>query len=182
MRARWLVGSLLLACAAWQGAAHAQINNEAYSDYFLFGRFGEVCTMCEVTVLCGATDVPPDSRVVPESGTFTIYHLQTRTFWSQISTIWEWFVANFSSESLAAKGHTRPVYVYQVSGDEWAGPNVVEARLLLEPGRLEFGDRYIDRTNQRWIDANSGAPAGYCSRLPLWDALAVINRQTGQVR
>ena len=170
----------LLACVAWTGIASAQVNNEAYRDYFLFGRFGEVCTMCEVTVLCQSGDAPPAVTAVPESGRFTVYHLQTRTFWSQISTIWEWFVTNFSSESLAAKGHMRPVHVYEVDGESWAGPEVVEARLLLEPGRLEFGDRHIDRTNQRWSVAMTGEAAGYCTRLPLWDVLAVIDTKTGR--
>ena len=77
--------------------ALAQVNNPAYADYFLVGRFGEICTMCEAVVMCeaGENDTPHDA--IPAEGSFKLYYLQTRTFWSQIATIWEWFVANFNS-------------------------------------------------------------------------------------
>jgi hypothetical protein len=81
--------------------AVSQVNNPAYADYLLVGQFGEICTMCEAVVLCKATDRNAPYEDIPEHGSFTIYHLQTRTFWSQIATIWEWFIANFDSDSLA---------------------------------------------------------------------------------
>jgi hypothetical protein len=34
--------------------AHAQVNSDAYRDYFLIGQFGEVCTLWEAVVLCEA--------------------------------------------------------------------------------------------------------------------------------
>ena len=97
------IGTALMAMLL-SGQAGAQVNMDAYRDYFLVGRFGEVCTMCEVTVLCEGVDAIPEYSQIPADGTFTVYHLQTRTFWSQVSTIWEWFIANFSSASLAARG------------------------------------------------------------------------------
>ena len=152
----------------------AQVTVEAYRDYFLYGRFGEVCTMCEVTVLCQAgASLPPDDAV-PSQGDFTLYHLQKRTFWSQMSTIWEWFVSNVSQDALAARGHTRPVHVYRVTGGSWSPREIVEARLVLNPAVLEFGDRNIDRGTRAWTGADTDAGLGFCSRLPLWDALESI--------
>jgi hypothetical protein len=164
----------LIAGFCLSGTANAQVNMDAYRDYFLVGQFGEVCTMCEVVVLCETGAEVPQDQVVPASGTFTLYDLQTRTFWSQISTIWEWFISNFRQDELAAQGHTRPVHVYEVTDGVWPAMEVIEARLILDPGVIEFGDHTIDRVTSAWQDAATGTAIGYCSRLPLWDALEVI--------
>ena len=158
--------------------AQAQVNNPAYADYFLVGQFGEVCTMCEVIVLCSddVNDSPRD--VLPETGNFTVYYLLTRTFWSQVSTIWEWFIANFSSAPLAQRGHTRPVHIYAVTEGQWQPREIIEARLILDPGVLELGDTYVDRVNSQWHAAGAQQPIGYCQRLPLWDALEIIGQQS----
>jgi hypothetical protein len=44
----------LLVAWLWVGQAEAQVKIDRYRDYFLVGQFGEVCTMCEVIVLCEA--------------------------------------------------------------------------------------------------------------------------------
>lgn len=171
---RACAGLGLLAAVTLAVPARAQVTDDAYRDYFLYGRFGEVCTMCEVIVLCQAGESVPREDAVPSRGDFTLYHLQKRTFWSQMSTIWEWFVSNVSPDALAARGHTRPVHVYRVTGGSWSPREIVEARLVLDPGVLEFGDRNIDRVTRAWIGANTDAGPGFCSRLPLWDALESI--------
>ena len=130
--------------------------------------------MCEVVVVCAAGDEPPSDAAVPEGEDFTLYHLQTRTFWSQVSTIWEWFVSNFSAEGLATRGHTRPVHVYEVSGGRWSARQIIEGRLILDPGVLEFGEFNIDRIDRSWQRADSGLRVGYCARLPLWESLESI--------
>ena len=48
--------------------AYGQVNNKAYADYFLVGQFGEVCTMCDVMVLCEAGATPPAHQSVPADG------------------------------------------------------------------------------------------------------------------
>lgn len=164
----------LLTAVLLSGPATAQVNIDAYRDYFLVGQFGEVCTMCEVTFICAAGDTPPDATAVPETGSFTLYDLQTRTFWSQISTIWEWFISNFSAAPLAARGHTRPVHVHKVEDGRWAPMEIIEARLVLDPGLLELGATHVNRVNREWLDAATGERLGYCERLPLWDTLDVI--------
>ena len=165
---------VLLAALTMAVGVRAQVNIDAYRDYFLVGRFGEVCTMCEVVVLCEAGGQAPSDDAVPAAGDFTLYHLQTRTFWSQISTIREWFIANFTEEDLAVRGHTRPVHVYEVAAGKWSARKVVEARLVLNPPAIEFGDHNIDRVSRAWQRADTGEAMGYCARLPLWDALESI--------
>jgi len=51
---------------------------------------------------------------------------------------------------------------------------------LLEPPLLEFGERRINRVSQGWSSEQGSGVGGYCQRLPLWDALAVIERRTGE--
>ena len=172
---------VLLLCALLGALpVQAQVNDPAYADYFLVGRFGEICTMCEVTVLCEAGDTDRTIESIDDATDFTLYHLHTRTFWSQISTIWEWFIANFDSASLAQSGHERPVRVIEVSGGEWQTPVMREARISLDPGVIVIGARTIDRTNRRWLEEPDQGNGGYCHRLPLWDTLAVIEARTGE--
>ncbi len=154
--------------------ANAQVNNPAYAGYFLVGRFGEVCTMCEVMVLCQADAELPAENAVPDYGNFTLYHIHTRTFWSQVTTIWEWFIANFSSQRLAS-GHSRPVATYTVAEGVWAAPLVGELHISLDPPLLAMSDgTEIERIDRRWRQISPATELGHCQRLPLWDALAVI--------
>ena len=174
---RGLLASLLLVLMA--PAALAQVNNPAYRDYFLVGQFGEVCTMCEVMVLCEAGETPPAHANVPATGSFTLYALHTRSFWSQVGTIWEWFISNFTTESLEA-GHRRPVTIYTVADGRWESPVEGEAQVSLDPARLAFSDgREINRVDRRWtVSGANPASLGYCQRLPLWDALEVVEART----
>lgn len=156
------------------GAARAQVNDPRFSDYFLVGQFGEVCTMCEVAVLCQAGEAPPPAEAVTAGGDFTLYMLQTRTFWSQVSTIWDWFISNFTSVPLVG-GHERPVTVYTVANGAWSPPAAQSMHISLEPGLLAMADgREVDRVTRRWQRTSTGEPLGYCVRLPLWDTLSVI--------
>lgn len=162
--------ALVALSAAWP--VTAQMNDPKYADYFLFGRFGEICTMCEVVVLCETADVDEKQATIPESGSFTVYHIQTRTFWSQITTIWEWFIRNF--DDTAADGHERPVLVYDVTEGKWPLPRKVQARVSLEPPLIALDQHSIDRTNRRWQREPGAEPAGYCQRLPLWESIEII--------
>jgi hypothetical protein len=171
----------LLACAliGFTPVAQTQVNMEAYRDYFLVGQFGEVCTMCEVIILCDPGNSASEQTSIPESGSFTLYHLETRTFWSQIATIWEWFITNFRADSLAASGHTRPAKVYKVDNGIWLTPARIEARLILDPGIIELGNRHINRVNREWLNVANSKKLGYCQRMPLWESLETIATETG---
>ena len=157
------------------GPVPAQVNDPAYRDYFLVGEFGEICTMCEVAVLCEAGDAQPAHDTVPESGDFTLYHIQTRTFWSQVSTIWEWFLSNFSPGSV--DGHTRPVHVHRVENGSFAPMTVVEARVTLEAPYIDMGSERIERVDRQWQSAD-GQGIGYCQQLPLWETLDEITARS----
>jgi len=176
----WKRKTILLVFAAltiFSEPALSQINNPAYANYFLVGRFGEICTMCEAIVLCEVADSDTQYEGIPEDRSFTLYHLQTRTFWSQIATIWEWFITNFNSDSLAS-GHSRPVQVYTVTAARWSGPRTVEAQVSLEPATIVIGNRTTDRVGRRWLQDPGSRPVGFCQRLPLWDTLARIEQAT----
>jgi hypothetical protein len=158
--------------------AVAQVNNDAFRNYFLVGQFGEVCTMCEVIVLCEATVEPLNYDVIPVEGDFNLYYIQTRTFWSQISTIWEWFSANFQSDALASRGHVRPVWVYEIEDSHWRGPEEIDGRLILEPGIIELGKFSIDRLAAVW--QQDGSPIGYCKRMDLWQSIDIIGSNVNE--
>jgi hypothetical protein len=132
--------------------------------------------MCEAVVLCEAGSQAPTHETIPAQGNFTLYYIQTRTFWSQIATIWEWFIANFNSESLA-QGHTRPVWVYDISDSDWSGPTSAQAQLALEPAVLTLGDQHIDRDTLIWTAKDTGKELGFCQRMPLWESIDTINAQ-----
>jgi hypothetical protein len=151
----------------------AQVSSEKYRGLFLVGEFGELCTMCEAVVLCEPRKGTPRHSSIPEAGDFTLYHIQTRTFWSQITTIREWFIANFNAESLA-QGHERPARIYQIKGDQWLPPKTINAHVALEPPFIKFAETRLDRTNKAWLSLDTGQTVGYCQRMPLWDALDVI--------
>ena len=172
--AAWTAQCLLFLLALTTAPpASAQMNDPKYADYFLFGRFGEICTMCEVVVLCEVTDADTARETIPGSGSFTVYHIQTRTFWSQIATIWEWFIRNF--DDTAADGHERPVLVYEVVDGKWPLPRTVQAQVSLEPPVIALHGHAIDRTNRRWRRGAELEPVGYCQRLPLWESIEIID-------
>ncbi len=173
---RYGLATLLLAGMALP--AVGQVNQKKYDGYFLVGQFGEICTMCEVVVLCEEAQAPITSTAVPDGGSFTLYHLHTRTFWSQVSTIWEWFISNFNSGLLAA-GHERPVTVHTVENGAWRQPLEAQMRVALEPALLTTSDGYeIDRQSRRWRQSADGAVRGYCERLALWDSIDAIKAHT----
>ena len=143
----WLAAGLLTLPLS---PAYGQVNNKAYADYFLVGQFGEVCTMCDVMVLCEAGTSPPTHQAVPADGSFTLYHIQPRTFWSQVGTIWEWFIANFSSKQFDC-GDRRPTKIYTIDDGTWAPAVAGELHIALDPPLLATSDgREIERIGRRW--------------------------------
>ncbi|MGI9330777.1 MAG: hypothetical protein ACR2QB_08645 [Gammaproteobacteria bacterium] len=155
--------------------ATAQMNDPAYADYFLVGRFGEVCTMCEVVVMCEAAAAETQRDSLPRDGSFTVYHIQTRTFWSQIGTIWEWFVRNFDDRTV--DGHERPVLVYTIDDGSWSAAEIQTARFTLATPLIAAPGWSIDRQSRRWQQEPGARAVGYCYRLPLWESLAAIEQQ-----
>lgn len=150
---------------------HAQAKDE---ELLLYSQFGEFCTMCEAVLLCGENQ-KEKYESIPNDGNYMLYHLETRTFWSQIITIWEFFIKNF--EGYEIKGHTRPVRVFEIINNIWKKMGVYEAEISLDPNLIKFDATKIDRNSKSWLNAE-GNIIGYCQRLPLWDALEVIESKT----
>ncbi|MBL8224105.1 MAG: hypothetical protein JNM50_02140 [Chromatiales bacterium] len=139
----------------------------------LVNRFGELCTMCEAMVACRAGDAAPADVAALQTGPYTLYHFQTRTFWGQVSTIFtylqRWIAPVVYQE--------RPVVIYTVDGEGPAGASRSRADgttgLSLDPARIIMGDRQIDRSTSIWQDRD-GQPAGSCARLPLRATLTFL--------
>ncbi len=144
----------------------AQPNTKQWRDLLLYSEFGEFCTMCEAVLLCGKNESP----ALDSTQSVTLYHLQTRTFWSQIATIWEWFVANFDT----LNGHRRPVVIYQIDKGQWSPGRLEELTITVEPALITISSAAIDRKNSHWLNADDLSPKGYCQRLPLWETLDLI--------
>lgn len=168
---RRCVLALALMLISLPGAA--QPNNKAYLDLLLFSQYGEFCTMCEAVLLCETGDKAPHYTAIPDSGSFTLFHIETRTFWSQMATIWEWFMRNFRDGALS--GHTRPVNRVIIDQGQWSDSVTASLHLALEPPLLTIGNQQIERRSRRWLV--DGQVHGYCQRLPLWESLETINNQ-----
>lgn len=171
---RHYLACLLFCWFGLSGNSYSQYNNAPYLDLLLFSQFGEFCTMCEAVVLCQQGSTIPEYEAVPDQGSFTLLHLQTRTFWSQVSTIWEWFMNNFNEQPMS--GHRRPMTVFTVIDGQWQPPVNTEVHLDIEPPLLSFDEQQIHRRERSWWQQQTNI--GYCQRLPLWPALDSIERHS----
>ena len=148
----------------------AQPDNTPYLDLLLFSQFGEFCTMCEAVLLCQKGETIPAYEQIPAEGSFTVFHLETRTFWSQVMTIWEWFIDNFKDKPIS--GHNRPVNIVSVNDGQWGVLQTYSLHIDIDPPLLTIENQVINRRSQAWL--RNGADIGYCQRLPLWESLDII--------
>lgn len=158
-----LVGSLPLKLAA---------DAEPETEYMLLqNKFGELCTMCEATVVCRAdqaTEIGVDDLGKAATAPYTLYHFHTKDFWGQVATIWDYMI-RWVKPVLREK---RPLTIYSVedSGEGTARGSMSRtmAFLSLDPASIQVGERRIDRWSGEWLAAD-GTVVGSCSRLPLRD-------------
>ena len=142
-------------------------------ELLLYSQFGEFCTMCEATIVCSdKSGMTSESFLDNES--YTLIHLETRTFWSQISTIWEFFVRNF--EGYEVKGHSRPVNLYYSQDGKWSKIEVADARISVDPNLIQIKQFVIDRVSREWISQDDQS-LGTCERAPLWKTLEYIDQR-----
>ena len=144
------------------------------TELLLYSQFGEYCTMCEAVLLCDKGEIKNHTSI-PDEGEFTLYHLKTRTFLSQITTIWEFFIKNF--EGYEVKGHQRPVIIISAKDRDWSAPALGKARISVEPDLIFLNHRKINRLNNQWMD-NDNKILGICHRLPLWDSIETIDNRS----
>ena len=149
-------------------------NSVIQEELLLYSQFGEFCTMCEAVLLCEEGE-EKSYNFIPNTGNFTLYHLRTRTFLSQISTIWEFFIKNFDGYEI--KGHKRPVNIITIDSNQWSKPMTSDAEISIDPGLIYIEDRMINRVNNEWMN-NANESIGFCYRLPLWASIEKIEKKT----
>ena len=149
-------------------------NSVIQEELLLYSQFGEFCTMCEAVLLCEEGE-EKSYNFIPNTGNFTLYHLRTRTFLSQISTIWEFFIKNFDGYEI--KGHKRPVNIITIDSNQWSKPMISDAEISIDPGLIYIEDRMINRVNNEWMN-NANESIGFCYRLPLWASIEKIEKKT----
>ena len=149
-------------------------NSVIKEELLLYSQFGEFCTMCEAILLCEEGE-ERSYNFIPNTGNFTLYHLRTRTFLSQISTIWEFFIKNFDGYKI--KGHKRPVNIITIASDQWSKPMISNAKISIDPDLIYIEDRMINRVNSEWMN-NTNESIGFCYRLTLWASMEEIGKKT----
>jgi|TARA_B100002003_G_scaffold201446_1_gene193162 hypothetical protein len=149
-------------------------NSVIQEELLLYSQFGEFCTMCEAVLLCEEGE-EKSYNFIPNTGNFTLYHLRTRTFLSQISTIWEFFIKNFDGYEI--KGHKRPVNIITIDSNQWSKSMTSDAEISIDPGLIYIEDRMINRVNNEWMN-NANESIGFCYRLPLWASIEKIDKKT----
>lgn len=149
-------------------------NSVIQEELLLYSQFGEFCTMCEAVLLCEEGE-EKSYNFIPNTGKFTLYHLRTRTFLSQISTIWEFFIKNFDGYEI--KGHKRPVNIITIDSNQWSKSMTSDAEISIDPVLIYIEDRMINRVNNEWMN-NTNESIGFCYRLPLWASIEKIEKKT----
>jgi hypothetical protein len=119
----------------------------ADTGQLLTNQFGELCTMCTATLVCG------------RDGGTTAFAFGTRTFLSQMTTVLDFF----PGMSSFAKTHSRPVAITGPDGARSTGT----ARFDLNAARIALPDAagretWIDRRTGAWHAAD-GADIGACT-------------------
>lgn len=141
-----------------------------WGDYpLLMSQFGELCTMCEAYVQCSAEQ--PTTSNAPA---FTLYYFETKTFWGQIATIWDYFAKWFDPVT----SEKRPATVFKFTPIEQ--PNVttpVTAYLSVADATIDIDGTRINRNTLAWF-ANDGATIGSCSRLGIPESMAMIENNS----
>lgn len=171
----------LIALLALLYASLAPANSSPDEDEMLLhNKFGELCTMCEATVLCAAGDVTgvgvPDLEQA-EGGPYTLYHFHTKTFFGQIATIYDYMIRWI--EPVITEKRPLTVYTIPAPGDPSAARGRTETwvELSLEPPVITIDEREIERRSREWR-AMDGRVVGSCKRLPLRETWAYLQAGT----
>jgi len=164
----------LVSVSLWSFSAGAEIKNPEYM--LLKNDFGELCTMCEATVVCSVGPIPPppvEQLERENAGPYWIYHFHTKTFWGQIGTIWDYMVRWIEP----VVRENRPVTIYKIpeAGIDSADRVRVEslAYLSTEPAEVAVSGRTIDRWSREW-HSEDGSVLGSCARLPLRETWPIL--------
>lgn len=142
---KWALGGALALGVG--GSALAQDKHDI-TDLMLTNKRGELCTMCEASMVCTSTD----------GAASTSYKFYKRGFFGQMSTVLDYFPF---TRAYGLK-HKRPVDV--ISGDK---KQSTEAAFDLTTKRITVPDgagatTWVDRTNGVWHNADDSV-RGQCT-------------------
>ena len=104
------------------------------------------------------------NRTIDSSGNANI--------WSQIATIWEFFIRNLMviSQRTFKTGNTL------FRNGNWFDAETTTAEISIDPNLIKIKQFVIDRETQDWID-HKEQMIGSCIRLPLWETLEYIDER-----
>lgn len=139
-----------------------------WGDYpLLMSQFGELCTMCEAYLRC-----TPTSTVGDTGRQETLYYFETKTFWGQIATIWDYFARWFDPVT----SETRPATIYRISTPNASNAvEPTEPALSVADARIEIDGTWIDRNTGAWFAAGN-SEIGTCSRKGIGESMALVAR------
>ncbi len=168
--AAWtLVLSILLSTQSTEALAQESTNSMATPDWgdypLLMSQFGELCTMCEAYVQCTV-----GQSTASNSENFTLYYFETKTFWGQIATIWDYFAMWFDPVT----SEKRPATVFKFTAGEKSNVTLpVTTYLSVEDATIDIDGMRIDRNTLAWF-ADNGDSIGTCRRLGIPESMAMI--------
>lgn len=137
-----------------------------WGDYpLLMSQFGELCTMCEAYLKC-----IPNPTAADAGRNETLYFFQTKTFWGQIATIWDYFAMWFDPVT----SEKRPATIYRIATPDSENAVVpTEAYLSVIEDKIEIDGTWINRESGAWFAAD-GSTIGKCSRKGIGESMAAI--------
>ena len=125
--------------------------------------------MCEAYVKCE----PNVGRQNSASG-YVLYYFQTKTFWGQIATIWDYFAVWFDPVT----SENRPATIYRFTDN---AENMVSTPtttyLSVADSRIDIDQTWIDRDTHAWND-NAGNVIGHCNRLGIPESMELVAQQS----
>ncbi|MDG2244020.1 MAG: hypothetical protein P8L66_11060 [Rhodospirillaceae bacterium] len=168
--AAWtLVFTIVLGTSVTEPLAQDSTVSMATPDWgdtpLLMSQFGELCTMCEAYVRCSAEQ--PAASNPPR---FTLFYFETKTFWGQIATIWDYFAKWF--DPVTSEKRPATVFKFITTGP----PNItapVTAYLSVADATIDIDGTRIDRNTLAWM-ADGGDTIGSCRRLGIPESMAMI--------
>ena len=154
--------------------AHAQPNEPFqttpdWGDHpLLMSQFGELCTMCVAYLYC-----TPDTTEDGATSGFMLYHFQTKDFWGQIATIWDYFARWFDPVT----SESRPATIFD-GMNTGGSPTRMDTLAYLDEAesRVDIGGTWIHRDSSVWFDG-SGQRLGTCMRPGIPEAMDFIAAQ-----
>lgn len=163
--------SLFLAVSVFMPSPRAQSTPDMlatpdWGDYpLLMSQFGELCTMCEAYLRC-----TPGPDAADTGRAETLYFFETKTFWGQIATIWDYFAMWFDPVT----SEKRPATIYRVATPDSADAVVpTETYLSVIDAKIEIDGTWINRESGEWFTAED-SKIGMCSRKGIGESMAAI--------